>query len=376
MPSPKMTIVMTTIALPRVLESYAENAARHGRLAHVEALVIGDRKTPAESAACLEDIRSRWGFRAEYIDVAAQQAWLARFPGLEEIIPYNSDNRRNAGFLMALDRGCDVLLSIDDDNYCTEDDFYAGHAVAGSRVSGPVVRSTNGWFNICTMMENDAGMLFYPRGFPAARRNGSPGIARETREVFIAANAGLWIEDPDIDAVTRLYREFKTTRLSAEPVILGPEANSPINTQNTAVCRQAVPAYYYVVMGDDLGGAKIDRYGDIWSGYFLKKCADHLGHFVMVGHPVARHIRNRHDLFVDLRQELYGMMLTDPLVEMLGSLTLAGGDYAAAYLDLSRKLEQAVEASQHPYITPEVRAYFRKICSNMRVWVDACRDLR
>jgi hypothetical protein len=370
-----MTLVVTTVALPRLLESYAANAARFGRLGDVEALVIGDRKSVPATAEYVAGIARQWGFRAEYVDVAAQRDWLTRFDGLEEMIPYDSDNRRNVGFLMALERGADIVLSLDDDNYATEEDFYAGHAVAGRTITGPVVRSSTGWFNVCSMMSNDANLLIHPRGFPVGKRTQPAEITTETSDAFIAANAGLWIEDPDLDAVTRLYRDVKTTALISEPVILGPSANSPINTQNTAVCRQAIPAYYYVLMGWDLGGAKIDRYGDIWSGYFLKKCADHLGHFVRIGRPLSRHVRNRHDPFVDLRQELDGMRLTEPLVEMLASIELTGSDYPSAYRDLSRRLEQAAVDSEHPYFTPEVKAYFRRICANMRTWLDVCAEL-
>ncbi|MBI3665631.1 MAG: hypothetical protein HY236_05290, partial [Acidobacteria bacterium] len=74
-------------------------------------------------------------------------------------------------------------------------------------------------------------------------------------------------------------------------------------------------------------------------------------------------------------QELYGMMLTDPLADLLSSITLEGQDYPAAYLTLSRRLEQAVSESQHPYFTAEVKTYFRKICFNMRLWLDVCQSL-
>ena len=372
----KMTIVATTISLPVVLESYAKNAARYGSSDSVEAIVIGDRKTPPESTDFVRELGVRWGFSARYVDVAAQEKWLGRFGDLAEIIPYNSDNRRNIGFLMALEEGCDVLLSIDDDNYCTADDFYSGHSVVGQRTTGQVVASSSGWFNICELLENDADLQIYPRGFPAGKRRVErPQIRQEAREVYVAANAGLWLGDPDIDAVTRLFRDVQTIALRSEGVILGADANSPINTQNTAICRDAIPAYYYVVMGHDLGGLKIDRYGDIWSGFFLKKCMDHLGHYCAVGRPLAQHLRNRHDLYVDLKQELYGMMITEPLSQMLSDIELAGNSYPEAYVSLSERLQSAVAESEHPYLTPTVKTYLAQICANMRTWIDVCDQL-
>ena len=66
---------------------------------------------------------------------------------------------------------------------------------------------------------------------------------------------------------------------------------TPVNTQNTALHRDAIPAYYYVRMGFPVKGMVIDRFGDIWSDYFLQRCAQQAGEVVRVGPPVADHRR-------------------------------------------------------------------------------------
>jgi hypothetical protein len=56
-----------------------------------------------------------------------------------DLIPYESDNRRNVGYLMALTQPIDFLISIDDDNLCpAEEVFFATH-------SGNCVNFAGGW---------------------------------------------------------------------------------------------------------------------------------------------------------------------------------------------------------------------------------------
>ena len=50
---PRMTLVITTINVPRLLEDYARNFERFGHLPDTSALIIGDRKTPHGAVADL-----------------------------------------------------------------------------------------------------------------------------------------------------------------------------------------------------------------------------------------------------------------------------------------------------------------------------------
>ncbi len=371
----KASIVLTTINVPLLLDDYADNFEKFGHQEDVSFIVIPDRKTPPEAREVVDRIAHR-GFDADYVDLPRQEDWLEKFPDLKAIIPYNSDNRRNIGYLMAVERGCDILISIDDDNYCSpEEDFYAGHSIVGSIQTRPVIESSSGWFNICDLLEKSPNQTIYPRGFPYHKRDKDVQIQERRATGYVAVNAGLWIHDPDVDAVTRLHEDVKTTRLNRDPILLAPQTKSPINSQNTALISDAIAAYYFVLMGETVHGSKIDRYGDIFSGYFLRKCVEHMGHYVGVGSPVATHKRNRHNLLEDLRQELWGMILTQSLVEMLDQIKLQGNTYAECYRDLSFKLEKASNETADKYFNDEVRAYFQKISSAMRVWLDVYQEL-
>src|SRR5256885_11157592 len=96
----RLAIVVTTIFEPNFLDGYVENLRRFGR-ENVDIIVIIDRKTPASVAARC----AHYGLICPTLD--EQEAFLARFPSMTNRIPYDSDNRRNIGFLMALDRGAE-----------------------------------------------------------------------------------------------------------------------------------------------------------------------------------------------------------------------------------------------------------------------------
>ena len=60
MKTPHMTLVITTINVPNLLEGYAENFRKHGRLEHTSAIIIGDKKTPHDVVGRLaSDLRHR-----------------------------------------------------------------------------------------------------------------------------------------------------------------------------------------------------------------------------------------------------------------------------------------------------------------------------
>jgi len=96
-------------------------------------------------------------------------------------------------------------------------------------------------------------------------------------------NAGLWLDDPDVDAITRLCNDIVTTECHSRPafffcnlhcllVLMGRQrytrdssyvmANGtwcPFNSQNTALHRDLIPAYVLSPL--------IGRMDDIWARF-------------------------------------------------------------------------------------------------------------
>src|SRR5260370_27703096 len=111
-------MVLTRIADPVVIEGYCANFEAHGHLDQVQVIVIPDKKTPPEVFPRCTALRKR-GLGVLCPTIEEQERVLSRLGFPQYLVPYNSDNRRNVGYLMAAESGADFLISIDDETYYT-----------------------------------------------------------------------------------------------------------------------------------------------------------------------------------------------------------------------------------------------------------------
>jgi glycosyltransferase involved in cell wall biosynthesis len=369
----RVGIVLTTINIPFLVQDFVANVERFGH-DNVEILIIGDKKSP--DAEIVELLNNLPGGRAEvrYLGIDAQLDWAAGTPALErflDIVPYNSDNRRNIGYLIALQDGADVIISIDDDNYPSMSDFIGDHWLVGDEARLPGISSTSGWFNACSLLENDRNAEIYPRGFPCSKRFQDSIITVNELSGRVAANLGLWTGAPDVDAITQIALPARVTSFCGEheKILVDRTTCLPINSQNTAVARDAMAAYYFLPMGASVHDMLLDRYGDIWQGYFLKKAIDAKGELVAVGSPLTDHRRNQHDPLKDLKSEFWGLLVTDQLVDWLATVEIyETQNYSAVYLDLSSQLDAAI-----PQIFPDadIQRHLQYITKCMASWIEA-----
>ena len=218
----RMTMVITTINVPRLLEDYARNFDRFGHLHEVSVLIIGDRKTPHGAVADLAANLRMIGFDARYVNLEEQDRYLSRFPRLKPLIPFNSDNRRNIGYLMAVEHGADVIVAVDDDNFVGDDDWYEGHALVGSTLRLKTVSCSSGWFNPCRLIDMDPPVVTYARGYPYAKRHLADQEAYSMTEGRVVLNGGMWLGDPDVDSLTRLTLPARAVRLNEDRLMLAP----------------------------------------------------------------------------------------------------------------------------------------------------------
>src|SRR5438552_6483694 len=127
-------------------------------------------------------------------------------------------------------------------------------------------------------------------------------------------------------------------------------------------------------MGEYVDGLRIDRYADIWSGFFLKKVMDVLGWHASFGVPLVDHRRNMHDLFKDLKEELNGITYTESLVEFLEGVSLRGETPADVYDALGDELLRFV--SKDSRFGADFRAFIAKVHGCQKVWLEACAAIR
>ncbi len=316
----KFHVVLTTIYDPVCLEGYFDNILKFGWLDSVKVWVVADKKTPLSCNQRCVELNKR-GLDITFVDLELQENWLKPFPEFAASLPFNNDTRRNIGYLMAYQDGCEVLISIDDDNFPTENDFIGGHSIVGSSVS-EVISDPSGYYNICEHIEFDPPRDIYPRGFPFElrdKKNHAEVLKPEC--ATIGVNAGLWLQSPDIDATTWLNGSVSGVRYKGpDSFVLDNSTWSPVNTQNTAITRELIPYYFCVPMGHSVPGGIIHRYGDIWGGYFCLAVMQYTQLNVSFGLPIADHNRNPHNYLTDLRQEFWGMLITDLLLENIKNM--------------------------------------------------------
>lgn len=369
------SIVATTIGEGQFLDDYVAHFVKAEILGQTRFVVIPDKKTPQELYLRCRRLRAQ-GVDIECPTLEEQEKYLAKL-GIADLIPYDSDNRRNIGFLMAWERGSDFMISIDDDNFPIDGHpFFQSHSrVCSPKTLEPTVESSTGWLNICELLTKNPERTIYPRGFPYRHRFEGGEIHQEQVEAAVRVNAGLWLGDPDVDSITRLTEDVKTVIMSRESVILGKNTWTPINTQNTAIHRDVIPTYYFIPMGYPISGLRIDRYGDILSGYFCQACVKHMGDAVRVGSPLAEHRRNRHVLMRDLTQELGAILLVDDICDWLREVKLEGSTYSETYISLSYAIQDAAESFQGSIWTDDVRGYLHRVAHSMRRWIKAVNTL-
>ena len=356
----KSAIVTTTVFVPTFLTKYAENLKQYGHDTSI--IVVGDRKTPEGVSKFCESIHN-----CIYLDVADQHNYLRGHSHFEllEHLPLDNISRRNIGHLMAYEAGAECIIMLDDDNLATTQDVVKHHSVVGQRVFRTTYGSSSGWFNICSALKEKHGVEFYARGYPPSQR-WKGGLITVERGNFadpdngmyrkVAVNGGLWLNDPDIDALTRLERYLIVIGVNDKmpsSFALHPGTWSPWNCQNTAISRDALPSYFL--------SPHTGRHLDIWASYITSRIAEALGEVITFGVPLAYHERTPHNLYKDLEQELPWIQMTDGFVEALRSTKIVSSTYTGALREIIEGLRE------NWFVSDPVKEQY---LNGLRIWND------
>lgn len=371
-------IVLTTIYKPNVLIELQKNISQYGHLDDVVCWVVGDKKTPVSCKELCKKITKK-GLEANYLGIEEQDKWGKKFPKFYAKLPYDNETRRNIGYLFALENGCKRLISIDDDNFPTSDDFIHCHSRTGSRWKGKIIKNANGYYNICEHLSIKPNRLIFPRGFPFELRGHKniPQSIRLRQDILIGINSGLWLKEPDVDATTWLNGKIESIAYQGpSSFVLHRDTWSPINTQNTSVIRELIPAFLCVPMGFKLPGGHIERYGDIWSGYFIQSIIQGTPYHVCFGRPIVEHRRNQHSYLNDLRNEYWGMILTDWLLQQLRDrFEPTSSDIVERVMELSSFLSDVCSNNLPAWCPSRVRLFMKKTARTLFLWAKVCKQI-
>lgn len=357
----KTVITITTINVPTFIEGLCENINTHGH-SDISLLIIGDVKTPGEIKEYGEKTASKFGIEIEYLGIAEQEKALSAHQDLLDLFPYNTPDRVILGGMLSYIRGCQRTIAVDDDNFTTEHDFAGFHAITGTEAELNLITNETGWFNVHNALVEENNIPFYPRGYPWGQRN--PESKKKTyqkQKARVVVNQGLVLEDPDIDAISRLFWPIRATAMSPEfdsQFGLYPGTWSPFNYQNTSLCRELIPLYYRPF--------STKRNADIWTAYLFNRLAEHFGDIITFGQPLVRQIRNIHNLWEDLEVELINNRATDYLITILRDISLTEKTYFAALGELITKSQK--ETAQIGSIPPKELEMIKGFFNEYQTW--------
>ena len=265
-------LVVTSIASPtRCLRRLAAGAAAAGSPFY-----------------CVGDVASPPGFALEgcqFLSLKAQGAMGYRYAA---VAPERHYARKNIGYLLAMQKGAEIILETDDDNFPLPGFWEMPREAALHAAQGA------GWYNVYEWFGADA----WPRGFPLERiraRNADFGVISDQRCQPLVWQ-GLVAGEPDVDAIFRLTRPAGVDFVDRSPIFLGKGAWSPFNSQNTRWSAAAFPLLY-------LPATCSFRATDIVRGYVAMRCLWAMDSGVAFTAPTAVQERNAHDLMRDFRDE-------------------------------------------------------------------------
>ncbi|AUV82097.1 alpha-1 4-glucan-protein synthase [Salinigranum rubrum] len=343
--SREICVVVPTIREYECIRAYVENARSHGfetdRLFFV--LVTEDFCDSAAMREMLSDL----GVDGEVFDGSRREAWFEAHDVSEfsHLVPAASHAQTSFGLLYLWANDFEYGFFIDDDTLPhAEWDFFGRH-MANLAFEGETesVRSDERWVNVLYQAFDEHGL--YPRGYPYAAMDESVETGVKDVE-HVVASQGLWTNVPDLDAVRILMdgdlrgqAQTRTTREHFTNDFVADEGQYlTVCSMNLAFRREVVPAFYQLPMDDNAWD--VGRFDDIWSGVFLKRAADLLGHDVVSGFPLCEHNKAPRPTFDDLNNEVPGLELNEHLWEYVDEVGAGSETYAEAFRAMADRLAE------------------------------------
>ncbi len=297
----KTAVIMPSIRVPQNLNAWAKLLNEDDMI-----IVAGNERSPHEDieVALVKAAVTYVGVSFEYLrpsDKSCTETFI------NEFIEPNHTHRRNLALLEALRSDANMIVTIDDDNFPVGADWLtrAQTLLLTPNNARTVAVSASGWYNpgdLCTPPVTH-------RGYPLSQRQQPQFVsAHDANDERIGVVAGLWLGDPDIDALERIVVDPMVHGIR-QSMTLARGTWGPFDSQSTAVHRDLAPLMF---MWTDVG-----RYDDIWCSYLMRAIMDATGWHVTYGEPLVRQERNPHNLLRDLKDELFGYEHTEDLCAFL-----------------------------------------------------------
>lgn len=311
-------ILTTTINVPHFIDGICKNIIKFKKKEKIKIIVIADKKTPTKSEIYCNSLAKKYKIDIDYFNIKRQDKFFKKeYKNIYKFFPYNDAIRKLLGSVYLFKSLPKRLIFIDDDNFINQKvDFIKAHQVTGKKLSTSVISNQNNWPNIYKFFSEKNNIPFFPRGYPWEKRSvKSSNLKIKNKNVRIIANCGFILDDPDIDAISRLFWRIKTLGVKTKKYLAVEKNNFfPLNDQNTSIEKDYIPIYYKPISAG--------RNSDIWTSYFISKIGFLYNDYISYGPPHLKQIRNIHDYWKDLELEKAHNLSTDIFAETLKNVKL------------------------------------------------------
>ena len=292
----KFSLVITSIADQEnlILKEFTKECEKND----IPFILIGDTKSPQDFSLEGCNFYSLEGQKRLHFNIA-------------NIIPEKHYARKNLGYLIAIEKGTEVIVETDDDNH-PRSSFWEKR----ERYTDSFLLENKGWVNIYKYF-SDAHI--WPRGFALEKLKDSPPDLLEKGKVLSPIQQGLADENPDVDAVFRLLFSLPVTfDDERENIALGQETICPFNSQNTTWFKEAFSLLY-------LPSYCSFRMTDIWRSFVAQRIAWECDWNILFHKATVWQDRNEHDLMKNFKDEISGYTNNLQIVKCLKDLSLQRG---------------------------------------------------
>lgn len=288
-------LIITSIAEDQhpVLVQFAEESIEN----NISFIVIGDTKSPKK-------------FNLSGCDYYSVERQLGLPFRLNKDLPYKHYARKNLGYLIAMQKGAEIIIETDDDNF-PYSNFWDKRE---KQVKAHLI-TDKGWVNAYHHFTNNN---IWPRGFALERiKDEFPKLNKKTI-LECPIQQGLANENPDVDAIYRFTQPLPITFMKSDNLGLGNNSFCPFNSQNTTWFKEAFLLLY-------LPSYCSFRMTDIWRSYIAQRIAWTCDWSILFHKSTVWQERNDHNLLNDFIDEISGYSNAQLIYESLKNLDLKEG---------------------------------------------------
>ena len=257
------------------------------------AVIVADKKTPNLSYKSLPI------HKVLFLDIKIQKILEKKVPFFK-LLPWNSFSRKNIGYIFAIASKSAAFFDMDDDNILIPNTTFVdivNHNFSNYKFFYDFKNeSVLNPFKL--FQKSNITDFLWPRGFPLENIKTCQSKFKLRNGPF---NVLIWQslanEDPDVDAILRLTKNFRTTFKEKMALVLEKNQYSPLNAQSCIFFKKAGFTSFlpFSVHG---------RVSDIWRGYIAESVIRSFLHGdIVISSPIVIQKRNSHNYLADFIAE-------------------------------------------------------------------------